>query len=243
MADSEQTNAKPTDEPAHIAIIMDGNNRWAKQKHLPGVAGHKAGATAVRRTVEAAVKRKTKVLTLFAFSSENWKRPRAEVDALMTLFMRVLKKEVKRMNRHNIRLRIMGDISGFSESLQKQIAAAEQETVTNDGLQLVVAANYGGRWDIAEATKQVCEQVIAGRLMLDEISESTLAKHIQLSDLPDPDVVIRTSGEQRISNFLLWQAAYSEFVFLPVLWPDFNQDDFDFAVSEFQQRQRRYGGR
>lgn len=229
--------------PKHVAIIMDGNNRWAKQKHLPSVAGHKAGASAVRRTVEAAVKHKIQVLTLFAFSSENWARPRVEVDALMTLFMRVLKKEVKRMNQYNIRLKIMGDVTGFSANLQKQIAITEQATADNNGLQLVVAANYGGRWDIAEAAKSVCQQVVSGELSLDAVDETVLAQHIQLSNLPDPDMILRTSGEQRVSNFLLWQAAYSEFIFLPVLWPDFNQMDFEFAITQFQQRQRRYGGR
>ena len=229
--------------PAHIAIIMDGNNRWAKQKFLPGIAGHKAGATAVRRVVEESAKAGIKVLTLFAFSSENWKRPQAEVDALMMLFMRSLKKELKRMNKQKIRLRIMGDISAFSEKLQAQIALSEQETRANDGMQLVIAANYGGRGDIAQAAKQVCQKVSEGELSIEQVDESLISSHLYLSDLPDPDLIIRTSGEERISNFLLWQAAYSEFVFLPVLWPDFNRDDFQYAIDLYQQRQRRYGGR
>lgn len=229
--------------PAHIAIIMDGNNRWAKQKFLPGIAGHKAGATAVRRVVEESAKSGIKVLTLFAFSSENWKRPQAEVDALMMLFMRSLKKEVKRMNKQKIRLRVMGDTSAFSEKLQAQIALSEQETLANDGMQLVIAANYGGRGDIAQAAKQVCQKVSEGELSIEQVDESLISSHLYLSDLPDPDLIIRTSGEERISNFLLWQAAYSEFVFLPVLWPDFNRDDFQYAIDLYQQRQRRYGGR
>ena len=229
--------------PAHIAIIMDGNNRWAKQKFLPGIAGHKAGATAVRRVVEESAKAGIKVLTLFAFSSENWKRPQAEVDALMMLFMRSLKKEVKRMNKQKIRLRVMGDTSAFSEKLQAQIALSEQETLANDGMQLVIAANYGGRGDIAQAAKQVCQKVSEGELSIEQVDESLISSHLYLSDLPDPDLIIRTSGEERISNFLLWQAAYSEFVFLPVLWPDFNRDDFQYAIDLYQQRQRRYGGR
>jgi len=229
--------------PAHIAIIMDGNSRWAKNKKIPSVAGHKAGATAVRRAVEAAVKANVKVLTLFAFSSENWKRPHAEVEALMTLFLRVLKKEVKRLNQHKVKLRIMGDVSGFSVALQKQIALAEEDTKNNDGMELVVAANYGGRWDIAEATKSVCQRVMAGELKIEDINETLLSRYVQLADLPDPDIIIRTSGEQRVSNFLLWQAAYSEFIFIPVLWPDFGEEDFIHAIEVFQQRQRRYGGR
>lgn len=229
--------------PAHIAIIMDGNNRWAKQKFLPGIAGHKAGATAVRRVVEESAKAGVKVLTLFAFSSENWKRPQAEIDALMMLFMRSLKKEVKRMNKQKIRLRIMGDVTGFGDKLQAQIALSEEETQANDGMQLVIAANYGGRGDIAQATQRVCQKVLAGELSIDQIDEDTIAKQLYLSDLPDPDLIIRTSGEERISNFLLWQAAYSEFVFLPVLWPDFNRDDLHHAFDLYQQRQRRYGGR
>lgn len=238
-----QSANSQADIPAHIAIIMDGNNRWAKQRFLPGIAGHKAGAGAVRRVVEDAARAGVKVLTLFAFSSENWKRPQAEVDALMMLFMRSLKKEVKRMNKQNIRLRIMGEVTGFSDKLQAQIALSEKETQDNQGMQLVIAANYGGRGDISHAARKVCQQVLDGELNLDQINEETIASQLYLADLPDPDLIIRTSGEERISNFLLWQAAYSEFVFLPVLWPDFNKDDFQHAIDLYQQRQRRYGGR
>ena len=229
--------------PTHIAIIMDGNNRWAKGKFLPSLAGHKAGATAVRRVVEASAKTGVKVLTLFAFSSENWKRPKAEVDALMMLFMRSLKKELKRLHEQNIRLRIMGDVSGFSANLQAQIAYTEQQTQANEGMQLVIAANYGGRGDIAQAAQRICQKVIEGDLSINQIDEGSISSQLYLSDLPDPDLIIRTSGEERISNFLLWQAAYSEFVFLPVLWPDFNADDLQYAIDLYQQRQRRYGGR
>ena len=237
------STSNPANTPSHIAIIMDGNNRWAKRRFLPGIAGHKAGATAVRRVVEEAAKSGVKVLTLFAFSSENWKRPQAEIDALMMLFMRSLKKELKRMNKQKIRLRIMGDVSGFSDKLQTQILHTERETQTNEGMQLVIAANYGGRGDITQAAQQVCQKVLDGDMSIDQIDEHAMSKHLFLSDLPDPDLLIRTSGEERISNFLLWQAAYSEFVFLPVLWPDFNQDDFQYAIDLYQQRQRRYGGR
>lgn len=229
--------------PEHVAIIMDGNNRWAKKKHLPSLAGHTAGAGAVRRTVEMAAKSGVKVLTLFAFSSENWKRPAPEVDGLMSLFMRSLKKELKRLNEHKIRLRVVGDLSAFSQGLQKQIAETTEATKENDQMTLVIAANYGGRWDIAQAAKKMAGQVVSGELTLDQINESSLGENMQLADLPEPDLLIRTSGEERVSNFLLWQIAYSEFVFLPVLWPDFDQQHFDEALQIYQSRQRRYGGR
>jgi undecaprenyl diphosphate synthase len=229
--------------PSHIAIIMDGNNRWAKKKHLPSIAGHTAGAAAVRRVVEASAKYGVDVLTLFAFSSENWKRPKLEVDGLMALFMRSLKKELKRLNEHKIRLRVIGDLSGFSDGLQKQIHNVENATKDNDQMTLVIAANYGGRWDIAQAAKAVAKRVALGELSVEDIDEALLGEHMQLADLPPPDLLIRTSGEERISNFLLWQTAYSEFVFLPVLWPDFGQQHFDEAIQTYQSRQRRYGGR
>ncbi|WP_111639578.1 polyprenyl diphosphate synthase [Marinomonas shanghaiensis] len=229
--------------PAHVAIIMDGNNRWAKKKHLPSIAGHTAGASAVRRVVEAAAKDGVKVLTLFAFSSENWKRPKLEVDGLMALFMRSLKKELKRLNKHKIRLRVIGDLSGFSQGLQKQIESVEKATASHEQMTLVIAANYGGRWDITQAAKSIAERVALGELVLEDVDETVLGEHMQLADLPPPDLLIRTSGEERISNFLLWQTAYSEFVFLPVLWPDFEQQHFDEAIQIYQNRQRRYGGR
>jgi|TARA_R110000744_G_scaffold41334_2_gene93586 undecaprenyl diphosphate synthase len=229
--------------PAHVAIIMDGNNRWAKKKHLPSIAGHTAGATAVRRVVEAAARSGVEVLTLFAFSSENWKRPKLEVDGLMALFMRSLKKELKRLNEHKIRLRVIGDLSGFSSGLQKQIQSVQDATKDNNQMTLVIAANYGGRWDIAQAAKKIAELVMSGALSPEDVDEALLGQHVALADLPPPDLLIRTSGEERISNFLLWQTAYSEFVFLPVLWPDFDQQHFDDAIQVYQNRQRRYGGR
>lgn len=229
--------------PQHIAIIMDGNNRWAKKRFLPSIAGHTAGASAVRRTVEMAVKAGVQALTLFAFSSENWKRPQTEVDSLMGLFMRSLKKESKRLNKNNVRLRIIGDRSGFSDNLQQQMKDTEALTAQNSGMVLVIAANYGGRWDIAQAAKKVALDVAKGLISAEDVSEDTLSQYIQLADLPAPDLLIRTSGEERISNFLLWQAAYSEFVFLSVLWPDFDQFHFDEALQIYQTRQRRYGGR
>ncbi|MCC4273424.1 polyprenyl diphosphate synthase [Marinomonas communis] len=229
--------------PAHVAIIMDGNNRWAKKKFLPSIAGHRAGALAVRKTVESAAKCGVKVLTLFAFSSENWKRPQAEVDGLMGLFMRSLKKETKRLNEHSIRLVVVGDKSGFSKGLQDQIERVEQVTAQNTGMVLAIAANYGGRWDIAQAAKKMAEQVAAGEIEPDQVTEEALGQHVCLAGLPELDLIIRTSGEERVSNFLLWQLAYAEFVFMPVLWPDFTGDHFEEALAVYQQRQRRYGGR
>lgn len=243
MSELNGTDAESVAVPEHIAIIMDGNNRWAKKKHLPSIAGHSAGASAVRRVVESAALAGVKVLTLFAFSSENWKRPKLEVDGLMALFMRSLKKELKRLNKHEIKFKMIGDLSGFSESLQAQIKTVEEATQANDKMTLVIAANYGGRWDIAQAAKKVTERVLAGELAVESIDEAVLSEYMQLADLPAPDLLIRTSGEERISNFLLWQTAYSEFVFLPVLWPDFGQPHFDEAIQIYQNRQRRYGGR
>ena len=243
MSDSAEMAEGAVDVPAHVAIIMDGNNRWAKQKYLPSIAGHTAGAAAVRRTVEAAARAGVKVLTLFAFSSENWRRPKVEVDGLMGLFMRSLKKEQKRLSKYDIRLQVMGDVSGFSEGLQAQIKRVESATADNKGMVLVIAANYGGRWDIAQAAKQLAKQVAAGTLDPELIDEKMLAQQVSLADLPEPDLLIRTSGEERLSNFMLWQTAYAEFVFLPVLWPDFEQSHFDQALQIYQTRQRRYGGR
>ncbi len=243
MSQTSANESVPLPPPAHIAIIMDGNNRWAKKKHLPSLAGHKAGATAVRKTVEAAVKSGVKVLTLFAFSSENWQRPKVEVEGLMSLFMRSLKKEVKRLKEHDIRLEVIGDLSKFSPALQKQIQLSVSETSSNSGMSLVIAANYGGRWDITQAAKSMCQTVLNGELSIDDIDETKIGEHIQLANLPPPDLLIRTSGEERLSNFLLWQTAYSEFVFLPVLWPDFDKVHFDEALSIYHGRQRRYGGR
>lgn len=243
MSALTESENNPDIIPRHIAIIMDGNNRWAKKRFLPSIAGHTAGASAVRRTVEIAAKAGVKVLTLFAFSSENWKRPQLEVDALMGLFMRSLKKEVKRLNEHQVCLRIIGDLTGFGNKLQGQIKETVRLTAKNTGMVLVIAANYGGRWDITQATKKLANEVAMGNISADDIDEEMVAQHMQLADLPAPDLLIRTSGEERISNFLLWQTAYSEFVFLSVLWPDFDQLHFDEAINIYQKRQRRYGGR
>lgn len=227
--------------PRHVAIIMDGNNRWAKRRFLPGVAGHKAGVDAVRAVVETSARRGVEVLTLFAFSSENWRRPPAEVSALMQLFVMALEREVRKLHRNNIRLRVMGDLSGFSDKLQKLIRDAEALTADNDAMTLVIAANYGGQWDIARAARRVAEAVLRGELQPEEINEQVFHRYTWLSDLPAPDLLIRTGGEQRISNFMLWQTAYAEFYFSDVYWPDFKEEEYTRALTAFADRTRRFG--
>ncbi|MBL4941233.1 MAG: isoprenyl transferase [Colwellia sp.] len=227
--------------PQHIAIIMDGNGRWAQAQGKGRVVGHKAGVDSVRAVVKGARKAEVKALTLFAFSSENWQRPEQEVSVLMDLFMYVLTKEVKRLHKNNIRFQVIGDLSRFSDKLQKSIKKSEQLTAANTGLILSIAANYGGRWDIANAAKQLASQVQNNEISLDEINENSLHEHTCLAQLPALDLLIRTGGDFRISNFLLWQAAYAEFYFTDILWPDFNEDEFNKAIDVFDQRERRFG--
>ncbi len=227
--------------PAHVAIIMDGNGRWAEQRGYPRVFGHRRGATALRNVVRACAERGVRALTVFAFSSENWRRPSAEVAALMHLFMQSLRREVRRLQEADVRLRFIGDRSRFDEGLQTQMAEAEARTAANQGMTLVVAVNYGGRWDIAQATRALLAAVESGRLSVDGIDESSLAANMQLADLPEPDLLIRTGGEQRISNFMLWQMAYTELYFTPVLWPDFGAEAIDQAFAWFAGRERRFG--
>ena len=227
--------------PQHIAIIMDGNGRWAQAQGKNRVVGHKAGVDSVRAVVKGARKAGVKALTLFAFSSENWQRPEKEVNVLMDLFMYVLTKEVKRLHKNDIRFQVIGDLSRFSDKLQKSIKKSEQLTESNKGLILSVAANYGGRWDIANAAKQLAKQVQNNEISLDDIHEDSLNKHTCLAELPELDLLIRTGGDYRISNFLLWQAAYAEFYFTEILWPDFNEEQFEKAIDVFDQRERRYG--
>jgi undecaprenyl diphosphate synthase len=227
--------------PQHIAIIMDGNGRWAQAQGKGRVAGHKAGVDSVRAVVRGARKAEVKALTLFAFSSENWQRPEKEVSVLMDLFMFVLTKEVKRLHKNNIRFQVIGDLSRFSNTLQKSITKSEQLTANNTGLVLSVAANYGGRWDITNAAKQLASQVQNNEIALDDINEDSLHEHTCLAQLPSLDLLIRTGGDYRISNFLLWQAAYAEFYFTETLWPDFNENEFTKAINVFDQRERRFG--
>jgi undecaprenyl diphosphate synthase len=227
--------------PQHIAIIMDGNGRWAQAQGKGRVAGHKAGVDSVRAVVRGARTAEVKALTLFAFSSENWQRPEKEVSVLMDLFMFVLTKEVKRLHKNNIRFQVIGDLSRFSEKLQKSIANSEQLTAKNTGLVLSVAANYGGRWDITNAAKQLANQVQNNEITLEDINEHSLHEHTCLAQLPPLDLLIRTGGDYRISNFLLWQSAYAEFYFTDILWPDFDENEFQKAITVFDLRERRFG--
>ena len=225
----------------HVAIIMDGNNRWAKARKLPGVAGHKAGVNSVRAVVEACARSGVEVLTLFAFSSENWRRPKAEVSALMRLFMVALKREVKKLHKNNIRLKIIGDRQKFSSALQQSMEKAELLTARNTRMTLVIAANYGGHWDIVEATRKIAGLVARGELKPAEITDEHIQSFISLGDLPPPDLCIRTAGEQRISNFLLWQFAYTEFYFADEFWPDFREESMERALLVYSKRIRRFG--
>jgi undecaprenyl diphosphate synthase len=227
--------------PRHIAIIMDGNGRWAKQQNKPRFMGHKAGVDSVEAIVKHCVELDVEVLSLFAFSSENWRRPSKEVDLLMDLFAIALKQQVKKLHKNNIRLRIIGDVSRFSNSLQKLIHEAQQLTQDNTGLTINVAANYGGRWDITQAVQQIALQVQQGILDPESISETTISNLLTTADLPEPDLFIRTGGEERVSNFMLWQMAYTEMYFTSELWPDFKVEQLDRAIDSFGNRERRFG--
>ncbi len=224
--------------PRHVAIIMDGNGRWAKKRMLPRVAGHHRGVETVRATVRSCLERGIEYLTLFAFSSENWRRPKEEISLLMQLFVRVLKEEVKKLDRNGVRLRVIGDLARFDPELQALIEASEQRTAANTRLILTIAANYGGRWDILQAVNRM---LISDPKKSGEWKESDLAPYLAMSYAPEPDLFIRTGGEQRISNFLLWQLAYSELYFTEVLWPEFDAIAFDAALHSYQQRERRFG--
>ncbi len=241
MAEQQETTSPEMKIPRHVAIIMDGNGRWARQRHLPRVAGHRVGLEAVRKTIKACVKHRVEVLTLFAFSSENWRRPKEEVGLLMNLFMTALDKEVKKLHKNGVRLRIIGDVTGFNPELQQRIRAAEELTRDNTTLSLNIAANYGGRWDITQACQSLAQEVAAGTLQCETISEELLKSRLSLGDLPEPDLFIRTGGEQRISNFLLWQLAYTELYFTELLWPSFDDKAFAEALKSFAGRQRRFG--
>ncbi|MGA7802064.1 MAG: isoprenyl transferase [Gammaproteobacteria bacterium] len=227
--------------PRHVAIIMDGNGRWAKRRMLPRVAGHHEGVKAVRRVVEACSSLGIEALTLFAFSSENWRRPRTEVGLLMDLFINTLQRQVDKLHRNGVRVQFIGDRSAFSDKLRRLMDSAESLTAYNNGLVLTIAANYGGRWDIAQAARCLAAEVAAGRLEPEAITQDTLAEHLSLAHLPEPDLFIRTGGEQRVSNFLLWQLAYTELYFTDTLWPDFDRACLGQALESFAGRQRRFG--
>ncbi|NOH72343.1 isoprenyl transferase [Vibrio pectenicida] len=227
--------------PRHIAIIMDGNGRWAKEQGKPRVFGHKNGVSAVRKTISTSAKLGIKAITLFAFSSENWRRPEEEVGVLMELFITVLSTEVKNLHKNNLRLRVIGDKSRFSQRLQNKISQAESLTEANSGMVINIAANYGGRWDIVEATKIIASKVVNGEVDADDVNEDLITSHLTMADLPEVDLLIRTSGECRISNFMLWQMAYAEMYFTPTYWPEFDENSLIEAVTWFVNRERRFG--
>ena len=243
MQGSETAAKDPTgmDVPHHVAIIMDGNGRWAKARSQVRHAGHRAGVISVRETVKSAARRGVKYLTLFAFSSENWQRPQDEVSRLMSLFLEALQREVDELHRNNVRLRFVGARQKLRPKLVRKIEAAEQQTRQNGGLTLIVAVAYGGRWDIVNAARQLASKVAGKEMSLDDIGDEVFAKELALSGVPDPDLLIRTGGEQRISNFLLWNLAYAELYFCDCLWPDFREREFDEALFFYGMRQRRYG--
>ncbi|HLU00014.1 MAG TPA: polyprenyl diphosphate synthase [Burkholderiaceae bacterium] len=230
-----------SDVPRHLAIIMDGNGRWATQRFLPRTAGHVRGVQTVRRVVEACGRRGVAYLTLFAFSSENWRRPPEEVSLLMRLFVQTLEKEVGKLCDQGVRLRVVGDIAGFEPRLQELIRAAEARTAHNDSLHLTIAANYGGRWDILQAMKRLLKEQPALAQNPEEIDEAALTPYLSMAFAPEPDLFIRTGGEQRISNFLVWQLAYSELYFTERYWPDFSTHDIDAAFEWYRTRERRFG--
>lgn len=241
MAMENVSSQESPPPPAHVAIIMDGNGRWAKARGLPRIAGHRRGAEAVRRTVVAAAELGIQYLTLFGFSSENWKRPSDEISDLMGLLRHYLRGEIAELHRNNVRVRIIGDRARLAADIVTLIDNAEQLTARNTGLNLIVALSYGGRAEIVQAARRIAEAVAAGRLMPEQLDENRFAEYLLTMGIPDPDLLIRTSGEQRISNFLLWQSAYAELVFTETLWPDFAKIDLEMAVRDFHGRERRYG--
>jgi len=234
-------NAAIDNVPKHVAIIMDGNGRWAKQHNLPRVAGHRAGLKAVRKAIKLCCEKKIAVLTLFAFGNENWQRPKQEINYLLDLFILVLRDEIDKLHEQNIKLQIIGDRQRFDQKLQRHITNAEQLTQNNTGLKLVIAASYSGHWDIVRATQEIANKVAAGTLAPSDITPELFSKHLATGELPMPDLFIRTSGELRLSNFLLWQLAYTELFFTDVYWPDFTDAHFEQALASFAKRQRRYG--
>jgi undecaprenyl diphosphate synthase len=239
MAKNEESHSPAP--PAHVAIIMDGNGRWAKKRGLPRIVGHKNGAEAVRRAVAASIELGIRYLTLFGFSSENWKRPPSEIDDLMGLLRHYLRGEIAEMHKNGVRVRVIGERDKLAPDIVTLIDNAENLTRGNERLHLSMAINYGGRAEIALAARAIAAQVTSGALKPEQVDEDCIARHLFTADIPDPDLLIRTSGEQRISNFLLWQSAYAELVFTETLWPDFAKDDLERALRDYHGRERRYG--
>ncbi len=230
-----------TPKPAHVAVIMDGNGRWANSQGMTRVAGHKRGVDSVKALIKSCINHEIPYLSIFAFSSENWSRPESEVKALMDLLATALETQTKKLDENGVKLQLLGDLSRFSDRIQTLAASAQKETSNNTKLTFNVAVNYGGRWDITQACRKLAKRVAAGELAADDISETLINQEISTAGIPDPDLFIRTSGEYRISNFLLWQAAYSEFYFTDILWPDFDEDAFTEALLKYTNRDRRFG--
>ena len=239
-SDLSQTTSQPI-TPQHIAIIMDGNNRWAKKRLLPGIRGHKAGVEAIRSVLAVCEKHQVQALTLFAFSSENWQRPVEEVGALMSLFLSYLKREVSSLHKKGVRIRFIGRRDRLQADIVKQMEAAETLTQSNSVSTLVLAVDYGGQWDITNATTQIAKRVAAGDIEANQIDESLVNSHLSLHDLPKPDLCVRTGGEYRMSNFILWQLSYAELYFTECFWPDFDEQEMEQAIAAFSARQRRFG--
>lgn len=240
MSNSLQQN-KQSNNPLHVGIIMDGNGRWAQKKGLPRTAGHKEGLEVAKKIVKCCKELNIKYITLYTFSTENWGRPQAEVDALMVILVDSIEKETPTLHRNNIRLQVIGDMGRMPQKVREKLQGCIDHTSKNTGLTLVLALSYSARWEIVNMAKVVAQKVQNGELSVDAIDEKIISDHLTTKDIPDPDLLIRTSGELRISNFLLWQLAYSEFYFAEVCWPDFRSEEFYKAVFEYQQRNRRYG--
>lgn len=228
--------------PSHIAIIMDGNGRWAKSRFMPRTYGHKAGVETIRKVVKECSRLGVKYLTLYAFSTENWKRPKDEVSALMGLLVKYLRSELKELHRNNVKILTIGDISKLPDACIEELDRAKKETKDNTGLVMSLALNYGGRNDLVNAVRNISQEVLDGKISLDDIVDDTIASHLSTNESPDPDLVVRTSGEQRLSNFLLWELAYSEFYFTDIHWPDFDEKELQKAIYAYQSRDRRFGG-
>jgi undecaprenyl diphosphate synthase len=241
-ADIPKNVPQAFDVPRHVAIIMDGNGRWAAARGLPRAEGHRRGVEALRRTIRAAGEIGIKIVTIFSFSSENWSRPASEIGELMGLLRRFVRNDLAELHQSNVRVRVIGERTGLDPDIGRLLVEAEELTKNNDGLTLVVAFNYGARQEIVRAARKIAEAAAQGRLKLDDIDIDSFGRFLDAPDIPDPDLIIRTSGEQRLSNFLLWQSAYSELVFMPTYWPDFDRTALESAIREYQQRERRFGG-
>jgi len=241
-AELQQTAPPAFEVPRHVAIIMDGNGRWAAARGLPRAEGHRRGVEALRRTIRAAGEIGIKIVTIFSFSAENWSRPASEIGELMGLLRRFVRNDLAELHKSNVRVRIIGERAGLDPDIGRLLTEAEELTKNNDGLTLVVAFNYGARQEIARAVHRIADEIAQGRMSAADIDLESIARFLDAPDIPDPDLIIRTSGEQRLSNFLLWQSAYSELVFVPTYWQDFDRTALESAIREYQQRERRFGG-